>query len=53
MGLLVGAFGYVLFGLIFALVGINPAQSLTAAIVPTVSALAFGFSQESIYGTRD
>ena len=52
MGLLVGAFGYVLFGLIFALVGINPAQSLTAAIVPTVSALAFGFSQESIYGTR-
>lgn len=52
MGLLVGAIGYVLFGLLFALVGINPAQSLTAAIVPTVSALAFGFSQESIYGTR-
>ena len=52
MGLLVGAFGYVIFGLIFALVGINPALSLTAAIVPTMAALAFGFSQESIYGTR-
>jgi hypothetical protein len=53
MGLIVGAVGYIIFGLVFALVGINPSQSLTAAIVPTMSALAFGFSQESIYGTRN
>jgi hypothetical protein len=53
MGLIVGALGYLLFGLIFALVGIDPSQSLTAAIMPTVAAFAFGFSQESIYGTRN
>jgi hypothetical protein len=53
MGAIVGGLGYILFGVVFALVGINPAQSLTAAIVPTMSAFAFGFSQESIYGTRD
>ena len=52
MGLIVGALGYLIFGLIFALVGVNPSQSLTAAIVPTMAAFAFGFSQESIYGTR-
>jgi hypothetical protein len=52
MGLIVGALGYVVFGLIFALVGIDPSQSITAAIVPTMAAFAFGFSQESIYGTR-
>jgi hypothetical protein len=53
MGAIVAALGYVIFGLAFALLGINPAESLTAAIVPTTVALAFGFSQESIYGTRD
>jgi hypothetical protein len=53
MGLIVGAFGYLIFGTVFALVGIDPSQSLTAAIVPTMAALAFGFSQESIYGTRN
>jgi hypothetical protein len=53
MGAIVGALGYVIFGVLFALVGINPAQSLTAAMIPTMVALAFGFSQESIYGTRD
>jgi hypothetical protein len=52
MGLIVGMLGYLFFGLVFALLGINPALSLTAAIVPTVCAFAFGFSQESIYGTR-
>lgn len=52
MGLIVGGLGYLIFGLVFALVGIDPSQSLTAAIVPTVAAFAFGFSQESIYGTR-
>jgi hypothetical protein len=52
MGAIVGAVGYLFFGLIFALVGIDPSQSLTAAIMPTMAALAFGFSQESIYGTR-
>jgi hypothetical protein len=52
MGLIVGALGYLFFGLVFALVGIDPSQSLTAAIVPTMAAFAFGFSQESIYGTR-
>jgi hypothetical protein len=53
MGLAGGALGYLIFGLIFALVGIDPSQNLTAAIVPTLAAFAFGFSQESIYGTRD
>jgi hypothetical protein len=53
MGLIVGALGYFIFGAVFALVGIDPSQSLTAAIVPTMAALAFGFSQESIYGTRN
>jgi hypothetical protein len=53
MGLIVGALGYWIFGAIYALVGIDPSQSLTAAIVPTVAAFAFGFSQESIYGTRN
>jgi hypothetical protein len=52
MGLIVGALGYGLFGLAFSLLEINPSLSLTAAIVPTMAALAFGFSQESIYGTR-
>jgi hypothetical protein len=52
MGLIVGAVGYLIFGLIFGLVGIHPSESLTAAIIPMMSAFAFGFSQESIYGTR-
>lgn len=52
MGLIVGGLGYLIFGLVFALAGIDPSQSITAAIVPTVAAFAFGFSQESIYGTR-
>ncbi|MCC6454063.1 MAG: hypothetical protein IT328_03900 [Caldilineaceae bacterium] len=52
MGLVVGALGYWIFGAIFALVGLDPSQSLTASIIPTVAAFAFGFSQESIYGTR-
>lgn len=53
MGLFVAAFGYVIFGIVFALVGINPAENLTASIVPTMAAFAFGFNQESIYGTRN
>ena len=53
MGLMVGAVGYWIFGIVFWLAGINPSESLTAAIVPTTAALAFGFSQESIFGTRD
>jgi len=53
MGLIVGAVGYLVFGLIFGLTGIDPSESLTAAIVPMVAAFAFGFSQESIYGTRN
>jgi len=53
MGLIVGAVGYLIFGLLFGLVGINPSESLTAAIMPMVAAFAFGFSQESIYGTRN
>jgi hypothetical protein len=52
MGLIVGMLGYLFFGLLFALLGINPSQSLTASMVPTMAAFAFGFSQESIYGTR-
>jgi hypothetical protein len=52
MGLIVGALGYLLFGLIFALLGVDPSENLTVAIIPMVAAFAFGFSQESIYGTR-
>lgn len=52
IGLIVGAVGYWVFGLLFALVGINPSQTLVAAVIPMTAAFAFGFSQESIYGTR-
>ena len=52
IGLIVGALGYLIFGVVFALVGIDPSQNLVAAIIPTLAAFAFGFSQESIYGTR-
>jgi hypothetical protein len=45
--------GYLLFGLVCVLLGIDPSQNLTVATIPTVAAFAFGFSQESIYGTRD
>ena len=52
MGLIVGAVGYLIFGLIFVLLGVDPSENLTLAIIPIVAAFAFGFSQESIYGTR-
>jgi hypothetical protein len=52
IGLLVGMIGYVIFGLLFALLGINPAQQVVAGVVTALAAFGFGFSQESIYGTR-
>lgn len=52
IGLLVGMVGYVIFGLLFALLGINPAQQMAAGVVTALAAFGFGFSQESIYGTR-
>jgi hypothetical protein len=53
IGALVGLVIYLLFGLVYQLLGINPALNWTAATFPALCAFAFGFSQESIYGTRD
>ena len=52
MGLLIGAVGYWVFGLVYAVTGINPAESLVAGLIPALAALGFGLSQETIYGTR-
>lgn len=52
IGLLIGWIGYAIFGLLFGLFHINPSANLVAAAVPAIAAFAFGFSQESIYGTR-
>jgi hypothetical protein len=50
--MIVGAVGYILVAIVYALMGINPALNIVAAALPEVAAFAFGFSQESIYGTR-
>lgn len=52
IGLLVGWVGYLIFGLIFNVAQLNPSANLFAAAIPAIVAFAFGFSQESIYGTR-
>ena len=52
IGLIVGAVGYLLFGGAYALADLNPATNLVAGTLPALAAFAFGFSQESIYGTR-
>ena len=52
IGLLVGLVAYPLFGLVFALLGVNPALDLVVGAVPALVAFAFGYAQESIYGTR-
>jgi hypothetical protein len=52
IGLLVGAIGYWVFGLVFFMTGINPAEGLVAGLIPAATAFGFGLNQESIYGTR-
>ena len=52
IGAIVGAIIYFFFGAFYRIAGINPSFNLLAATIPALSALAFGFSQESIYGTR-
>lgn len=52
IGLLVGLLLYPLFGLVFGIVGVNPALNLVVGAVPALVAFAFGYAQESIYGTR-
>ena len=52
IGAVVGMAIYALFGLIYQLSGINASTDLAAATVPALLALAFGLSQESLYGTR-
>ncbi len=52
IGLLVGWIGYFFFGLVFGMFGLNPSANIVAGTLPAMAAFAFGFSQESIYGTR-
>ena len=53
IGAVIGGVFALLVGLIYTLVGINPASSLLASLLPMLLAFGFGVSQESIYGTRD
>ena len=52
IGLIVGALGYLLFAGAYLLADVNPATNLVAGTLPALAAFAFGFGQESIYGTR-
>ena len=52
IGLIVGALGYLLFGGAYWLADVNPATNPFAGTLPALAAFAFGFGQESIYGTR-
>jgi hypothetical protein len=47
-----GALIYLPFGFGYTLAGIDPAASPVADLLPLLAAFAFGFSQESLYGTR-
>ena len=52
--LLAGLFGllvYLLFGIIFFFADINPMQNVLVVGVPAILALAFGLTQETLYGT--
>lgn len=47
-----GALIYLPIGFFYSLTGIDPALHLWADVLPMMAAFAFGFSQESLYGTR-
>jgi hypothetical protein len=53
LGAIVGGLLASLFGVGYALLGVNPSQTVLAILVPTLLAFVFGVSQESIYGTRE
>jgi hypothetical protein len=50
---IVGGVGYVLLAVLYTFMGINPSTNLIAGALPALGAFAFGFSQESLYGTRN
>lgn len=47
-----GALIYAPIGFVYALLGIDPSLSSYTDLLPMLAAFAFGFSQESLYGTR-
>ncbi|MEX1021048.1 MAG: hypothetical protein WDZ49_15410 [Litorilinea sp.] len=52
-GLLAGALIYLPFGLLYSLIGLDPSLNVIAASIAALCAFAFGFNQESLYGTRE
>lgn len=48
----VGALIYLPIGFAYGLLGIDPSLSAYGDLLPMLAAFAFGFSQESLYGTR-
>jgi len=53
IGAFFGLFLYILFGTVYYFADVNPSVNPLAALAPAVLAFIFGFSQESVYGTRD
>ncbi len=53
IGALAGALIYFAFGAIYHFVRINPSLNVAAIAPPALLAFVLGFSQESIYGTRE
>ena len=51
IGVIVGTLGYLVFGIIALILGINPASFFLIALIPATFAFLFGFGQERIYGT--
>lgn len=53
IGALAGALIYLVFGVVYFFAGINPSFNVAAIALPSVAAFALGFSQDTIYGTRE
>ncbi len=53
IGALAGGVIYLIFGATYYFVRINPSLSVAAMAAPALLAFVLGFSQESIYGTRE
>jgi hypothetical protein len=53
IGALFGLSLCVIFGIFYAILGIDPASSLWFGLVPALLALVAGISQEYLYGTRE
>ncbi len=51
ISVIVSALGYLIFGIVTLILGINPASLFLIALIPAVMAFLFGFSQERLYGT--